>query len=260
MHLSGFLDLILRSRCFIISDSHVRSALAHVSQSLQIQDDRTDSQFHCQAVKRYKVPVILVIVLPVCFAIFWLVSTSRAATETPDYKVVRIDEKFEIRDYPALTVATTPMIDNGMDGSFGQLFRFITGKNEGAEKIEMTSPVLIDTAKDKKTMSFIMPRTTVEKGVPKPAGESVSLGKVEAARFAVLRFAGGRTAKNEKEAIEKLTAWLEGQKIAGKGDAIFAYYDPPWTPVFLRRNEVMIRIDQAMTRPAPSRGETTSGK
>jgi hypothetical protein len=194
--------------------------------------------------RRYKVPILLVIILPIAAAAFWFVSNSRAATETPDYQVIRTDGNFEIRDYPALTIATTPMNDGGMNGGFGQLFRYITGKNEGAEKIEMTSPVLIDTGKDGKTMSFIMPRKTVEKGVPKPAGDSVSLGKVEAARFAVLRFPGGRTTENEKAAIEKLTAWLEGQKIAGKGDPMFAYYDPPWTPVFLRRNEVMIRIDK----------------
>ena len=194
--------------------------------------------------KRYKLPTILAITLTVAAAAFWLVSTSRAATETPEYKVIRTDEKFEIRDYPAMTVATTPMEGAEMNGSFGQLFRFITGKNEGAEKIEMTSPVLIDTAKDKKTMSFIMPKKAVEKGVPKPAGENVKLGKVEAARVAVLRFGGGRTAENEKAAIEKLETWLERQKITGKGDPIFAYYDPPWTPVFMRRNEVMIRIDK----------------
>ena len=192
--------------------------------------------------KRYKVPVVFAITLTIAAAAFWLVSTSRAAVETPDYKVVRTDGKFEIRDYPALTIATTPMNDDGMDGSFGQLFRFITGTNEGSEKIEMTAPVLIETAKEKKTMSFIMPQKAVEKGVPKPAGENVKLGKVEAARFAVLRFGGGRTAENEKAAMEKLTAWLYGQKIAGKGDPVFAYYDPPWTPTFLRRNEVMKRI------------------
>jgi len=188
--------------------------------------------------------MIIFLMIPVVLAAFWLVSTSRAATETPDYKVIRTDEKIEIRDYPALIVATTPMNDAGMNGSFGQLFRFITGKNESSEKIEMTSPVLIDTAKDKRMMSFVMPRKAVEKGVPKPAADSVSLGKIEAARFAVLRFAGGRTAENEKAAIEKLTAWLDGHKIAGKGSPIFAYYDPPWTPVFLRRNEVMFRIDR----------------
>ena len=203
--------------------------------------------------KRYKMPILIAIALPVALSAFWLVSNSRAATETPVYRVILTDDKFEIRDYPTMTIATTPMSDDGMNGGFGQLFRFITGKNETSEKIEMTSPVLIDTAKDKKTMSFIMPKKAAEKGVPKPAGDSVSLGKVEASRFAVLRFAGGRTAENEKEAIEKLNGWLAGQKIAGKGEPLFAYYDPPWTPVFMRRNEVMIRIGQShgANHPAP---------
>jgi hypothetical protein len=188
-------------------------------------------------------PLILAIVMPIALGIFWLVTTSRAATETPSYKVVRTDAPFEIRDYPAFTLATITMDDGEMNRSFGQLFRFITGSNAEAEKIAMTSPVLIDAAKDKKTMSFIMPKKAVEKGVPKPAGDSVSLGKVDAARFAVMRFGGGRTAQNEKTAIEKLKAWLRVQKIAEKGDPVFAYYDPPWTPVFLRRNEVMIRVE-----------------
>ncbi|MEO6788083.1 MAG: heme-binding protein [Chthoniobacteraceae bacterium] len=187
-------------------------------------------------------PLITAIVVPLALAAFWLVSTSRAATETPEYKIVRTDGKFEIRDYPALTVATTPMEGAEMNGGFGKLFRFITGNNEGSEEIAMTSPVLIDTTMDKKTMSFIMPKKAVEKGVPKPSGESVTLGKVPAARFAVLRFEGGRTAENEKAAIEKLKAWLGAEKIGAKGELVFAYYDPPWTPTFMRRNEVMVRI------------------
>ena len=191
-----------------------------------------------------KMPLIAALVLLVALAAFWLVSTSRAATETPDYKVIRTDGKFEIRDYPALTVATTPMEDDGMNGGFGKLFRFITGSNEGSEKIAMTAPVLIDTTKDRKTMSFIMPAKAVEKGVPKPSGESVILGKVQAARFAVLRFDGGRTAENEKAAIGKLKTWLDGQKLTGKGAPTFAYYDPTWTPTFMRRNEVLIRLDK----------------
>lgn len=192
--------------------------------------------------KRYKIPILIAIALPFALAAFWLVGNSRAATETPDCKVVRTDGKFEIRDYPALTVATTPMEGDEMNRGFGQLFRFIAGSNEGAEKIAMTSPVLIDTANDKKTMSFIMPKKAVEKGVPKPTGDGVVLRKMDAARFAVLRFDGGRTPENEKAALAKLNAWLEAQKLAGQGAPAFAYYDPPWTPVFMRRNEVMIRI------------------
>jgi len=196
--------------------------------------------------KRPKMPILLLVGLPVALGVFLLINTSRAATETPEYKVIRTDGKFQIRDYPALIIATTPMEDQGMNGSFGQLFRFISGNNEGAEKISMTSPVLIDNAKDQRTMSFIMSKKAVEKGVPKPLGDKVALGKVAAARFAVLRFGGGRTPANEQAAIEKLRGWLGAQKITGKGDPRFAYYDPPWTPVFMRRNEVLIRVDKSV--------------
>ncbi len=194
--------------------------------------------------KRSKLPIFLVIAVSAGLALFWFVRTSRAATETVDYALVEAEGKFEIRDYPALTVATTTMEGEGMNGSFGQLFRFITGSNAGAEKIDMTTPVLIDAGKDRKTMSFIMPRNAVAKGVPTPAGGSVALGKVEAGRFAVLRFEGERTAENEQAAIGKLKAWLVAKKLSGTGDPIFAYYDPPWTPTFLRRNEVMMRIEK----------------
>lgn len=191
------------------------------------------------------IPLFTVTALLVALAAFWLVSTSRAATETPEYKVIRTDGKFEIRDYPALTVATTAMEGAEMNGGFRKLFRFITGSNEGSEKIAMTAPVLIDTTKDKKTMSFIMPKKAVEKGVPEPSGENVTLGKVPAARFAVLRFDGGRTTANEKVAIETLRARLDAEKVIEKSAPTFAYYDPPWIPTFMRRNEVMIRIGEA---------------
>jgi hypothetical protein len=184
------------------------------------------------------------LLLPIALVAFWFASNSRAATETPEYKVVRADGKIEIRDYPALTVATTPMSADGMNGGFGQLFRFITGSNESKEKIEMTAPVLIDNTTEKKTMSFIMPQATVNKGVPKPAGNAVSLSNRPATRFAVLRFPGGRNAENEKNAIAALRAWMTAQKLTVKGEPLFAYYDPPWTLIPFRRNEVMIRIEK----------------
>ncbi len=194
-------------------------------------------------ISRYKLPILLALTLPTALCGFWLVNTSRAATETPNYKASRAEGKFEIRDYPELTVATTTMEGEEMNGGFRQLFKFITGGNAGAQKIEMTSPVLIDTAKDKKTMSFIMPKKAADHGLPKPTTDSVTLGKIAAARYAVLRFDGARSAEHEKAATEKLTAWMAAQKITAKNDPMFAYYDPPWTPTFLRRSEVLIRID-----------------
>ena len=185
----------------------------------------------------------LILLVPVLLGAFWLVSTSRAATETPEYAVVKKDGKIEIRDYPELMVATAPMKDD-MDNSFMTLFRFITGANEGKEKIAMTSPVLIQSEKEKKTMSFIVPKETVEKGIPKPTGELVTISKIKAARFVTLRFSGKRNSENEVKAAETLQTWMKEQKMAAKGEPVFAYYDPPWTPTFMRRNEVMVRIEK----------------
>jgi hypothetical protein len=194
--------------------------------------------------KRTRVILVLAVAAPVGYAAYWFFANSRAATETPECVLIRTDGKFEIRDYPVLATATAPMDGEGMNGGFGRLFRFITGSNDAGQKIAMTSPVLIDTANDKRTMSFVMPKKARDNGVPKPTGAAVTVGEIEASRFAVLRFRGGRTSENEARAVEKLRSWLATQKIVGKGEPVFAYYDPPWTPIPMRRNEVMIRIDK----------------
>lgn len=175
---------------------------------------------------------------------FWLVNTSRAATETPEHTVIRSQPPFEIRDYPALNLATSPMEADGIQGGFGALFGFITGKNQSGSKLAMTAPVLIDNTTQQKRMSFILPKGAAENGVPQPLDTSVQLGQLPPDRYAVLRFEGGRSAQNEQNAIEKLRAWMEKQRLKGKGVPLLAYYDPPWTPVFLRRNEVLIRIEK----------------
>jgi hypothetical protein len=74
--------------------------------------------------------------------------TSRTAYETAEYTVVKTDGKFEIREYPDLMMATTNMaLDqrNGGDGSFSRLFRYITGANDGKQKIAMTTPVFMES-------------------------------------------------------------------------------------------------------------------
>jgi len=75
--------------------------------------------------------------------------TVRGGYESAPYKVVRASGKFELRDYPALTVVETRMTrgGNGSDGSFNRLFGFITGGNEAKQKIAMTTPVFMSAAK-----------------------------------------------------------------------------------------------------------------
>lgn len=171
----------------------------------------------------------------------WLIRNSRAFTETVPYQLVRAEGAFELRDYPALTLATTPMNAASRNGSFGRLFGFITGKNAKQEQIPMTAPVLIDPATGTPTMSFVMPPSRAAESLPQPRGE-VTLKQTEPGRYAVYRFPGSGTEANQQAATEKLRSWLHAQGIPAEGEPIFAYYDPPWTPVPLRRNEVLLRV------------------
>ena len=47
------------------------------------------------------------------------------------------------------------------------------------------------------------------------------------------------------ERARALRAWLSGRGLAPVGEPIVARYDPPWTPWFLRRNEVWFALDDA---------------
>jgi hypothetical protein len=170
--------------------------------------------------------------------------TTRSGYESAPYRVVRTTGKFEIRDYPALTLVetSTARSGSGADGGFNRLFRFITGSNEGKQKIAMTTPVFMSGSVSNATMAFVMPAMLTAAQVPKPSDGSVTVRELEPGRFAVLRFSGGRNAEKESETLNRLNAWMAGQGLKTMSAPVYGYFDPPWTPAFLRRNEVMLRI------------------
>ena len=186
--------------------------------------------------------VILVLLAGLVFA---GCRTARSAYESAPYHVVRADGKFELRDYPAMKVVETPMRGSGSsaDGSFMRLFRFISGNNAAKEKIAMTTPVFMSGSKSNTTMAFVLPANMKLSEVPKPADGSVQVRELPAGTFAVLRFSGGRNSRNEAEASTRLRDWLAREKLSAAGLPVYGYFDPPWTPGFLRRNEVMLRMD-----------------
>jgi hypothetical protein len=183
------------------------------------------------------------------FSLVGLSSCVTAGIEKPAYTVERKDGAVEIRDYPALKLATTQMGAEGRrgnDGAFMKLFRYIEGANAGGQKIAMTSPVVMEGAGDERTMGFIVPAKVAAVGaIPEPARADVRIGEIAAGRFAVLRFRGSGKPEQETEASRRLSAWLAAEGLGAAGDPIFAYYDPPWTPVPFRRNEVMVRLTAA---------------
>jgi DNA gyrase inhibitor GyrI len=133
--------------------------------------------------------------------------------------------------------------DSGMNGSFNRLFKFITGGNESKEKIAMTTPVFMTGDESNATMAFVMPANCSAEKVPKPVDSSVKVRELPAGRYAVMRFSGGRNAKNERKALDQLKQWMASGRIAELSPPVYGYFDPPWTPTFLRRNEVMLRTD-----------------
>ena len=174
--------------------------------------------------------------------VWWIYKRSRFDAEPTPYLVLRRDKPFEVRSYPSLPVATTP-IRGDNEAAFMRLFRFIDRDNATGEKIAMTTPVFFDGqpgAQEK--MSFVMPEKTGWAGVPAPSAATVKLDERPAQRVAVYRFSGGTRAELEREAVAKLRAWMMSEGLQSFGEPTIAYYDAPFIPGFLRRNEAMLRV------------------
>ena len=189
--------------------------------------------------------ILFVILLIGAGLIFVGCRATRSGYESATYQVVRTDGKFELRDYPSLAVVETPMAAsaNSDDGSFMRLFRFITGANEAKQKIAMTTPVFMSGNDTNRTMAFVLPAKLTAASAPKPADGAVTVRELPGGRFAVLRFSGGRSAKRESETLARLQTWLAAQGLKASASPVYGYFDPPWTPSFLRRNEVMLRTE-----------------
>jgi hypothetical protein len=180
----------------------------------------------------------------------------RAGYETAPYRVLESDGVFQIREYPAMQwVETTMGSGNGnSDGSFGRLFGFITGRNQSQQKIAMTTPVYMagsptaDPA-SQRVMAFVMPKEMAATSVPVPSDGALRRREFSAGRFAIYRFRGTRSSEREVAVLGELQAWLAARGLSVV-DAmpVYGYFDPPWTPSVLRRNEVMLRIAEPAVR------------
>jgi hypothetical protein len=175
-------------------------------------------------------------------AVFQL-RVSRADAERTPYTIVWRDGRFEVREYPELSLATTTL-DADRDGAaFRRLFRFIDRSNARREKIAMTTPVLVGRREPLPgTMSFVMPERLRVAGTPAPVDETVRLQTRPAQRVAVYRYAGRTSARNERDATARLREWMAAQALRAEGEPEVAYYDAPYLVPFLRRNEVMLRV------------------
>ncbi|MEO7917253.1 MAG: heme-binding protein [Dokdonella sp.] len=185
------------------------------------------------------------------------------AVEEPEFTVVMKDGKFEVRDYPALIVAEVIVSGEQKQAAnkgFGLLADYIFGNNKRRQSIAMTAPVAQQPASEKIAMTapvtqtlngetwtvrFTMPSTYTLDTLPEPNDPKVQLRRLPPERVAMLRFSGLARPDDVAAKSEKLIAMLTSRQLRGIGKVSLAQYNPPWTPWFMRRNEVMIPVERS---------------
>ena len=169
------------------------------------------------------------------------------ALEQPQYTVEKIVDGVEYRNYESYYVARCDLsavsdLNIASNAGFRQLFNYISGDNVEGQKVSMTVPVQQTPSDSGWQVSFVVPRSFYETGAPVPNNPLVKIKEVPGGLIAALRYRG----LWNSEAFEKQSARLleklanQGAKPAGK--VFSAVYNPPLTPPFLRRNEVLVEL------------------
>lgn len=205
-------------------------------------------------------------VIAVMSAVFSGCIMSRVAE--PKFRVVATEGDIEVRDYPPMVVAEAEVSGERKE-AINEGFRLIAGyifggntprqkiamtapvTQQRGEKIAMTAPVTQQGTGDVWKVRFVMPEGYTLETLPKPENERVKLIGIPAKRFVVIRFSGSQGDKNMKPHREKLLDYVRAQRLPITGEPILAFYNPPWTLPFLKRNEVMLELVNGPGTPAP---------
>lgn len=182
------------------------------------------------------------------------------AIEEPPYQVVESHDGFELRQYDEVVLAETVVESDFEDAgneAFRRLFAYISGKNRIQAKIDMTAPVVQEPASAKIAMTAPVVQQSDEKGwrvafvvpaqyswhdAPEPVDWRVSLRLVPERTVAVIQFSGTWAATRWAAKEAELREALDGAGLEPDGPAVYARYDPPFKPWFLRRNEIHIPV------------------
>ncbi len=201
------------------------------------------------------------------FSLF-LFSGQSIAIEEPQYTVTEKSGKLELRSYEPKIIAEVE-VDGSMDSASSRGFRliadYIFGNNTvsqgGYEKISMTAPVTMEVKNDQVQsekismttpvtmaqtgdqwrMHFVMPSEYSMDTLPKPNNPAVKVREITDSKYAVIRFSGFSGAKKVDRKTKELLAWMNLKGLNPVGQPELARYNPPITPPFFRRNEVMVR-------------------
>ena len=166
-------------------------------------------------------------------------------TETQAYKILLSKELFEIRFYPAVTMASVTSSAKTYkelaNPGFRKLAGYIFGGNENGKSISMTSPVHMDINDSASTMSFVMPSSYNAENLPKPNDKQVILKTVPDETVAAIKFGGYASDAEIEKYKQKLIKALYENNIAYFGSFRFLGYNAPYQFIN-RRNEIIVNV------------------
>ena len=190
---------------------------------------------------------------------------SSKAIEEPSYDAIQQLDGVEVRQYAAYVVAQVLVggpADKAGSEAFPILAGYIFGKNKGAKKFDMTAPVTQAAASVQLEMTapvtqaaaaaaggyvvqFVLPKGVTLASAPEPIDPRVQLREVPGSRIAVIRYSGFWSQSNYDEHLGKLEAALRAAQVAWTGEPTLSRYDPPFTPWFMRRNEIWLTVQSS---------------
>lgn len=207
--------------------------------------------------------------LPIIGLVGWIVAGyfSSRAVPSPGYDLVAQRQGYQVRRYNGYIVAETEVRGGYMEAlrsGFRTLAEYINGNNsrrsamasptdgqqEESERIPMHAPVFLEARDDSYVISFVLPSRYSLETAPEPKDPSVKLRHVPASTIAALQFPGYADEFTTRRREAQLKGMMERDGMAWISNFRVAQYDPPWTPPFMRHNEVQVdtQVEQIPTR------------
>lgn len=189
-----------------------------------------------------------------------VLSASAVAIEEAPFTPIESDGQFELRRYAPYVVAETEVEGDFAsvgNEAFRRLFGYISGRNEAEQsiamtapveqaptgrKIAMTAPVEQSAAGGRYRVAFVLPGTFTLATAPRPADPRVYLAERPQRLMAAVRYSGTWSEARYESHLDELRRWIASKGLAAQGEPVFARYNPPMMPWFLRRNEILIAV------------------
>jgi len=195
-----------------------------------------------------------------------LVGPIMSDVERPEYEVISsAEENIEMRRYAPMIIAQVT-VEGAREEAIGDGFRlladYIFGNNTAqqeiamtatvqqeaaqestSEKIAMTAPVQQQADGNAWTVSFVMPSEYTMETLPKPNDARVTHTRIPARRIIAITFSGTPSDENIAGHEQQLRDYINANNIQTTGEPTYAFYNPPWTLPFMRRNEVMMEVE-----------------